>query len=86
MRSLTFKVVDDLADIRLDGEDQTNAEELNDLGNPIIDIGRRASEFYKDLSVREESIFNIKTTLIDTIKFAQEGEERRREYTYNHDG
>ena len=71
MRSLIINVADKLHDTVLEDEDHTSNEELNNLGNPIIDIGRRAFKFYK------ESILNINTALLHTIESAQEGEEER---------
>ena len=81
MRSLTLRISNDLHNIDLEEEDDASNEEPNNLGNTIIDIGRRAFKFYKDLSAREESIFNINTALLHAIESAQECEERRREST-----
>ena len=43
MCRLTYKVDSDLLDINCEGRDYVNDEELQDLGNSIIDIGSRTS-------------------------------------------
>ena len=81
MKSLTLRISNDLHNIDLEEEDDASNEEPNNLGNTIIDIGRRAFEFYRDLSAREESILITNNALLHAIESAQEGEERRRKST-----
>ena len=60
MSGLTYLVDDNLMDLSALGRDYANDAELQDIGNSIIDIGRRTSAFYKDLCAKEVSIFNAK--------------------------
>ena len=74
---LTYSVEDNLFDLSALGRDYANDAELQDFGNSIIDIGRRASAFYKDLCAREASISNANTDLLYARKAVHEGMERR---------
>ena len=68
MYHLTYKVDNDLLDINCEGREYVNDEELQGLGNSILDIGRRTSEFYKDLCAKEISIFDANSSLLRAIQ------------------
>ena len=79
MSGLTYLVENDLMELSVLERDHANDAELKDFGNSIIDIGRRASTFYKDLCAREASISNANTDLLHARKAAHEGMEYRRQ-------
>ena len=78
---LTYLVEDNLMDLSALGRDCATDAEIQDFGNSIIDIGRRASAFYKDLCTREASISNANTELLYARKAAHEGKEYRKQGT-----
>ena len=79
MSGLTYLVENDLMELGYGIElsllerDHDNNAELKDLGNSIINVGRRASTFYKDLCAREASISNANPDLLYARKAAHEG-------------
>ena len=79
INSLTYLVEDNLADLSVLGRVYANDAELQDFGNSIIDIGCKASAFYKDLCAREASISNANTDLLYARKAVHEGMEYRRQ-------
>ena len=78
MCHLTYKVDNDLLDINCEGREYLNDEKLQDLGNSIVDIGRRTSEFYNNLCAKEVSIFDANTSLLRATQCAHRGNEFRR--------
>ena len=56
MSELTYRIDNDLLDINCEGRDHVNDEELEHLGNSIINIGLRASTLYEDLRIKKAPI------------------------------
>ena len=79
MSGLTYLVEEDLMKLSALGRDHAIDTELKDFGDSIIDIGRRASAFYKDLCAREASISKANTNLLYARKAAHKGTEYRRQ-------
>ena len=75
--SLTYLTEDIFKNLSALGKDCATDAEIQDFGNSIIDIGRRASAFYKDLCAREASISDANTDLQYARKAVHEGMARR---------